>query len=145
RLKRELISRVKEPFNSAIERVKAEHDALQVALERLYRRSIADLEAHKLSMEKPFQSCLKVLEGHTVAVEKVESCLKELLRRRNGDSFLNTLGEVMEEAEKVLSACGSLDSISFPKASKLKLKDFPAGRLHNVTIAPRRSGDRDRA
>lgn len=39
-------------------------------------------------------------------------------------------------------ACHGLLLLALRKASRLTASDFPVGRLHNVVIAPKRSGDR---
>ncbi|CAM9725845.1 unnamed protein product, partial [Choristocarpus tenellus] len=84
-------------------------------------------------------------EGHVAAVKKEEDRLKDLLGNSDESCFLRALPGVMGDVEQVLEDSARLVGMPLPKASHLSQEDFPLGRLHNLTIAPKRSGARSRA
>eukprot|EP00904_Undaria_pinnatifida_P014021 jgi/Undpi1/974/HiC_scaffold_10.g04438.m1 len=54
------------------------------------------------------------------------------------------LPEATRNVGRVLKSSVKLVGLHFPEISALTAADFPLGRLHNVVIAPKRSGDRGR-
>ncbi|CAM9104558.1 unnamed protein product [Scytosiphon promiscuus] len=126
---------------AAMSKVRSEYEALKERLERLYRRSMGDLNAHKLTVEGPTLARIELVAGQQNAVEKAEDELKVLMANPDEQVVLRELPGARRRATKTLKSSIKLLGLRLPEVRPVTVADFPRSRLHNVVLANKPSGD----
>ncbi|KAG5191169.1 hypothetical protein JKP88DRAFT_266681, partial [Tribonema minus] len=108
-LKANLDERVGYAYVDARREIEQQRAILHAQLDKLYRKSVNELELHRQAVEEPAQSSLRVLEAHIASAERAGDALKALLGRPEQAEMLPQLQRAVGDVLAVLSASTSLD------------------------------------
>eukprot|EP00752_Nemacystus_decipiens_P007446 g6655.t1 len=126
----------------AMTKVRFKYETLKQNLEKLYRNSMADLHKHRVTVEAPTRARVELVMGQQKAVGNAENELKAIMANPDEEVVERELPQTLRRANRTLKASIKLIGLRLPQVKPVTAADFPPGRLHNVTIAPKQSGQR---